>query len=146
MLLLVAAAEDIKWRKVSNRITGAVCLLGAVNVGTKLADRWETIVLTCLFLFLYLALYLGIIHIGRKTGKKLCFGGADIKLMVGAMLFFGWDEALEGMFVGLLAAIAAYVLKRGAGYDAKKQGKAAGIEIPLVPWLVCGMAVSFFLF
>lgn len=128
----------------------AVCLLGAAKVCMELEDRWETIVFTCLFLFLLLALYFSVLHLEKKTRRKLCLGGADIKLMAGAMLFFGWEEALKGMLFGLLAAVAAYVLKRmakqAAGDNEKPQSQdmAAGREIPLVPWLACGMLAAVF--
>lgn len=143
MLLFMAALEDIKKHKVPNRITGAVCLLGAVSTGINPnpKDRWETIVFACLFLFLLLLLYFAVRNIGQRGGRKFYFGGADVKLAFGGMLFFGWEKALSGMFFGLVIALEVYMAKRAMQHrEAKKENAdAANIEIPLVPWLVCGM-------
>lgn len=140
----MAAAEDIKRHKVSNRITGAVCLLGAVSICIRPTDRWETIALTCLFLCLLLFLYFVAERIGQSTERKFCFGGADVKLTLGTMLFFGWEKALFGMFLGLAAAAAVYMAKKNVTWDKENGKKGANAEIPLVPWLVCGILTAFF--
>ena len=145
MLLFLAASEDIKKHRVPNRITGAVCLLGAVNrsINSSPKDRWETIAFTCLFLFLLLVLYFAAKNIRQSNGKKFYFGGADVKIALGAMLFFGWEKALFGMFFGLVAAMEVYIAKR-AIHNRKLNKENASAEIPLVPWIVCGMLAFYF--
>lgn len=143
-LLLVAAAEDIKQHKVSNRIIGAVCLLGAVNICIRPKDRWETIALTCLFLCLLILLYFVANHIGQGMGGRCYLGGADVKLALGSMLFLGWEKALYGMFFGLAVAAAVYTAKKIVTWGRKNGKKDASTEIPLVPWIACGLLVVSF--
>ncbi len=145
MLLFLAASEDIKKHRVPNRVTGAVCLLGAVNISINSSpkDRWETIAFTCFFLFLLLVLYFAAKNIRQSNGKNFYFGGADVKIALGTMLFFGWEKALFGMFFGLVAAMEVYIAKR-AIQNRKLNKENSSAEIPLVPWIVCGMLVFSF--
>ena len=141
-MLFTAAIQDIKHHKVSNGITGAVCLLGVAGVCRKAEDRWETIIPTCLFLILLLVLYFLVRYFGQKAGKVLSFGGADIKLMAGAMLFLGWQEALEGMLSGLCAVVVWYFGRKVFIRWIRSSNMDHGREIPLVPWLVGGICVT----
>lgn len=52
-----------------------------------------------------------------------------MKLMAGLMLFLGWREALEGIFLGLVAVVVWHLTKRGP----------ADREFPLVPWFAGGI-------
>ena len=75
--------------------------------------------------------------VAEKRSLPLCLGGADVRIIPAMMMVQGWDTALTGVFVGLLAAVL-YFLTAG------KQKK----EIPLVPWMGigCFLVEIFYLF
>lgn len=135
LILLICAAADIKQHKVSNRWTAALCLPGLIRIVLEPEDRWETAVLTCLFFFLMYFLYRIVLLAGRRNSRQLSFGGADVKLMFGMMLFLGWKEALHGIFAGLSALVLWYAAGVLTGKIRKNR------EVALVPWLVFGVII-----
>lgn len=135
LVLFVCAAEDLKHHKVSNRWTAVLCLPGLIRIGMEPEDRWETAVLTCLFFFLLYVLYRLTRFLGKKSSRRISFGGADVRLIPGMMLFLGWKEALCGIFTGLCAAAVWYVVALLSGKGRRER------EVPLVPWIASGTAV-----
>ena len=100
-------------------------------------NRWVEVTLTCVCFIMLLVGYAIIKKVAEKRSLPLCLGGADVRIIPAMMMVQGWDTALTGVFVGLLAAVL-YFLTAG------KQKK----EIPLVPWMGIGclLVEIFYLF
>ena len=136
-LLIAASVEDYRSHRVNRMVVLAVWLLGIIRMVFEKENRWVTVALTCIcFIFLYIG-YALVRSLAKRYNKMLLLGGADVKLIPAMMLVQGWDTALLGVFVGLLAAAGWY------GVLARKKK-----EIPLVPWMSsgCFLVEIFYLF
>ena len=126
-LLLVLSVEDYNYHRVRACWFPVLFILGCVQVYVRQDNRWVTVALTCIcFLLLYLLYRLAKAPAGLFRGR-LPFGGADVRLIPCMMLVQGWDTALSGVFLGLLAAVI-YYLPMGKRHK----------EIPLIPWMSAG--------
>lgn len=126
LMLMLAALEDKKTHFIRPCWPIAIGILGFLHGITK-ENRWVTLALTCVCFLLFFLLY----HMVRFAEKKQWihwqFGGADVRLIPGMMLMQGWEKALTGIFLGLLAAAGYYLV------IVRKK-----VEIPLVPWMAAG--------
>ena len=123
----ISSLEDYKYHKVNQRWTLAVALLGFLRLGFDKENRWVDMALAFLcFLLLYL-LYRVLPVLSKLFRRDLKLGGADVRLVPGMMLVQGWESALTGVFLGLLAAFV-------FGWINRKRQK----ELPLVPWMAAG--------
>lgn len=126
LMLMLASLEDKKTHFIRPCWPTAIGILGFLHCITK-ENRWVTLALTCVCFLLFFFLY----HLVRIAEKRQWirwqFGGADVRLIPGMMLMQGWEKALTGIFLGLLAAAGYYLV-----IVRKKT------EIPLVPWMAAG--------
>ena len=137
LLLMAASAEDYISHKVNRAVVSSVWLLGIIRIVLEKENRWVTVALTCICFILLYAYYKLMRHLAEHCSRPLAFGGADVKLIPAMMLVQGWDAALLGIFIGLLAVSCRYVISAR-----KKQ------EIPLIPWMSAGciLVEIFYLF
>lgn len=127
LLLMAASVEDYRKHRVSRWWTRGVFLLGLVNIILEKENRWVTVTLTCVCLFVLYLLYRLVLILEYRYGFSWTFGGADVRLIPAMMLVLGWEPALVGVLLGFLL-VAVWYLFRGK----EKQ------EIPLVPWMTAG--------
>lgn len=127
LLLLAASVEDSRTHTVQPYKIWLVWLLGMVHIVLEKENRWVTLALTCICFVFLLIVYRLVIYAAKYRKQSLCFGGADVKLIPGMLLVQGWDVALFGIFLGLLAAMFCHL------FSGKRES-----EIPLVPWMSAG--------
>ncbi len=130
LLLLIASVEDYKGHTVNRYPVLLLWLLGLVKMVLVQENRWVTVALTCIcFVFLWIV-YRLVCYLAKKKKVPWHFGGADVRMIPAMMLVQGWDRALQGIFLGFLAALLYYPVTK----QIRK-------EIPLVPWMAAGCFV-----
>jgi len=136
-VLLALSMEDVRTKNVNPYAVLGIYALGLIKTLLSKEDRWVSLTLTCVCFSLLFGGYVLVRQIVAKKGLRLAFGGADVRLIPGMMLVQGWDRALAGVFIGMLATVLWYGIKRRADR-----------EIPLVPWMSAGcfLVEIFYLF
>lgn len=134
LFLVAASVEDCRKHRVNRWWTRGVFLFGMIHIITVKENRWVTVTLTCICTVLFYLVYRLTIVLEARKGLSWKFGAADVRLLSGMMLLQGWDTALTGALIGLLAAAVYYLFFAGAKRD-----------IPLVPWMTAGWLVMLML-
>lgn len=133
LLLVAASVEDCRKHQVNRWWTRGVFLLGILHIITEKENRWVTVTLTCICIFFLYLFYRLILFLEVRKNLSWKFGAADVRLIFGMMLVQGWDVALTGVLLGLLAAAVYYLV-------CAKEKK----DIPLIPWMTAGWVVMWF--
>lgn len=132
-LLFAASLEDYRSHRIRSVHIYLTTLLGCIRISTVQEHRWVSLALTCSFFVALCVVYRLSVVLAAKKGRAGGLGGADVRLIPGMMLVQGWDTALTGILIGLLAAIAVY------GISGRWKE-----EIPLVPWMSAGCLLLLF--
>ncbi|MEM8569596.1 MAG: prepilin peptidase [Pseudomonadota bacterium] len=137
LLLVLAAAFDLRERTIPNGICVALAAVGVVRLlilmssletGAMLGGLLDVIASGCLF------------FVGAGLFAAGCLGGGDVKLQAAAALWLGWQQVPEFLFAMTVSGgVLALVFLASHTFARASEGPSANPDMPKLPY---GFAIA----